>query len=395
MKQAVLNIEELIQELIKSDSKEKFDQLKSQLNEEILKLLLENSEKEDIFSTILIIKIFTPINEQIEYVKNNLPRGRSGWSIRKEKEQKILYLQALTREISELYRKQLIGKLDVEVIKKNLQKTNGILEPLEEMEKIIEEISLDEFKHFLHQMYSQTAEYFNSRQLQTQELEQYKGELLSFIQKLRLKIYSLDSEIFKLNSQLYDFEKKYEHDNQNDYYTDSINEITHEIWAYEFHKEILKDLIDSLYKTHPFLKILETSDIPLTVFGNRNYDFFLDFYTELKAFIDPYIVDFKIFKEAFTYNNVPPVKKINLQNGTLNDFADLLNKLESYFIPELKIGNEYNIWWASRFLFNNVEKTPEQVSKFRSNTRRAINRVPSSPEKIKDILQTFETIPQK
>src|SRR5690606_25420988 len=97
----------------------------------------------------------------------------------------------------------------------------------------------------------------------------------------------------------------------------------------------------------------------------------------------------------FTYNNAPPLKKVNLQNGTLNDFADLLNKLEPYFIPDLRNGNEYNIWWASRFLFNNVEKTPAQVSKFRSNTRRGIDRLPSSPEKIKDILKTFESIPQK
>src|SRR5690606_31245157 len=95
--------------------------------------------------------------------------------------------------------------------KRNLQKTNAIIEPLDEMEKIIEEISLDQFKDFLHQMYSQTIEYFNSRQLQTQEVEQYRGELLSFIQKAKSKIYFLDSETFKLESVLADLEKKHEH----------------------------------------------------------------------------------------------------------------------------------------------------------------------------------------
>jgi hypothetical protein len=269
MKQAVLNIEELIQELIKSDSKVRFDQLKFQLNKEILKLLLENSEKEDIFSIILILKIFTPINEQVEFLKNNLPRGRNGFHQRQKDEEQISLLDDYLKEISELYRSQLIRKLDVEIIKRNLQKTNAIIEPLDEMEKIIEEIPLEHFKKFLLQKYSQTIEYFNFRQSQTQESEQYRGELLFFIQKLRLKIYSLGSETFKLNSQLNGFEKKHEKDNQNDYYADSINEIIHKIWACEFHKEILKDLIDSLYKTHPFLKTIETSNIPLTVFGNR------------------------------------------------------------------------------------------------------------------------------
>ncbi|MET3732925.1 hypothetical protein [Moheibacter stercoris] len=395
MKQAVSNIDLLVQELIQSDNKERFAQLNSELNDNIFDLLIENSQKEDIFSAILVIKIFTPINEQIEFLKNNLPSGRNGFQQKRKMKEKISFFSSLLNNISELYRKQLISKLDIEIIKRNLQKTNGIIEPLDELEKLIEEISLDEFKDFLHQMYSQTVEYFNSRQLQTQEVEQYRGELLSFIEKLRLKIFSLNSEIFILNVQLKDFEKKYENDNRNDYYVDSIYETSHEIWAYEFHKEILKDLINSLYKTHPFLKTFETSDIPLTVFGNRNYDFFSEFYTELKVFIDPYIVDFNIFKEIFTYNNAPPLKKVNLQNGTLNDFADLLNKLEPYFIPDLRNGNEYNIWWASRFLFNNVEKTPAQVSKFRSNTRRGIDRLPSSPEKIKDILKTFESIPQK
>lgn len=245
MKQAVSNIDLLVQELIQSDNKERFAQLNSELNDNIFDLLIENSQKEDIFSAILVIKIFTPINEQIEFLKNNLPSGRNGFQQKRKMKEKISFFSSLLNNISELYRKQLISKLDIEIIKRNLQKTNGIIEPLDELEKLIEEISLDEFKDFLHQMYSQTVEYFNSRQLQTQEVEQYRGELLSFIEKLRLKIFSLNSEIFILNVQLKDFEKKYENDNRNDYYVDSIYETSHEIWAYEFHKEILKDLINS------------------------------------------------------------------------------------------------------------------------------------------------------
>lgn len=392
MKQAVSNIDLLVQELIQSDNKERLDQLKSELNDNILNLLIENSEKEDIFSTILVIKIFTPINEQVEFLKNNLPSGRSRHSIRRDMEQRILFFQILTKEISELYRQQLISKLDVEIIKRNLQKTNAIIEPLDEMEKIIEEISLDEFKDFLHQMYSQTIEYFNSRQLQTQEVEQYRGELLSFIQKAKSKIYFLDSEIIKLYLQVKYFEKKHQQDNQNEYYTDSILGTSYEIQILKFHKENLEQLIIELTNSHLFLRELDKSGIPITVFGEVDSDTFREFYDSFKYFLPPLVSQYDIIN-VFTYQASPQKNKINLQNGTLNDFGELLNQLNPLFLPDIRHKFKYNLWWSERFTFNGEEKDKKAISTFRSNAENDRSRKAGKKNRIKELAEILSEIP--
>ncbi|NQX84841.1 MAG: hypothetical protein HRT67_02870 [Flavobacteriaceae bacterium] len=212
-----------------------------------------------------------------------------------------------------------------------------------------------------------------------------------------MKIAKLNSLIRKQTLIINELQK--EVDKEKDYLLDVLFDRQQEVTNHKIHKETLEKLLEQLYQTFYFLKTYEENRvIPLTVFGHRNYDAMQWFYQELKDFLEN-STSYNHIIEVFSLENRNPISKIELVNGTLNDYAHLINELEPYFTKELRARSQYNQWWSDRFVFTTngnirVEKTKDAISTMRSNTRKDPSRKSSKRSKINQIVQTIANIPQ-
>ncbi|MEC3905534.1 hypothetical protein VOI54_00740 [Tamlana sp. 2201CG12-4] len=129
------------------------------------------------------------------------------------------------------------------------------------------------------------------------------------------------------------------------------------------HEEILKaqkSKVEKYIDEMP-IKIIEIVKSN-SVFG-RNFNYVHELYQELiSEFIEESIVE-EIFIKNFIYPDIN-CEKIDLTNGSLIDFAYLINKLRPFFIEEIRTNpTTYNQWWSNNFLFKGKEKTSRDISK--------------------------------
>jgi hypothetical protein len=225
----------------------------------------------------------------------------------------------------------------------------------------------------------------------------YQEELFHFMSILDRQIDQADKSIYELQEKKTILAQKLKCDETEVNLEDFLateNELKNTI----NHKKGITDLHSTLIDSHLVLSsYAKDESIPINVFGSTNYDIMIKFYQELKFFLPNTVTQAQVF-ETFRVNNIAPNKKIQLINGTLNDYAHLINELEQYFISPINEKSTYNQWWADRFMFNTVRgsksKSADAISTMRSNTRKSVTRKPSKPNQIKDIVSTIASIPQ-
>ena len=162
----------------------------------------------------------------------------------------------------------------------------------------------------------------------------------------------------------------------------------------KYHKEVVKNLSNKLYKNFLFLKDFEpVQQDPKTVFVNVEYGKLDLFCEHFKEFLERDI-KIKDIKKVFTLKYSPASSKINLINGNLNDYGFLLYRMRQYFIDPISNRSKYGLWWSERFTFNNKTKTKKAVSNMVTSAKKDVSRSSSKKETILKIINTLPSIPQ-
>lgn len=131
----------------------------------------------------------------------------------------------------------------------------------------------------------------------------------------------------------------------------------------------------------------------ITVFGDSNFEKVKELANSLITFdfvsmhlsIDDLI-------QVFTLNEDKPTIKINLTNGTLNDFGYLISQMKPFFIDSISNKANYSLWWSERFTFNSEPKNKKSVSNMVTAVKK--DRTSVKKETISKIIESLNPIPQ-
>lgn len=226
----------------------------------------------------------------------------------------------------------------------------------------------------------------------------YQGELFHFMSTLDRHIDYAKINIIELNEKKIKQEQKLKSEETEENFEDFFaaeNELENTI----IHRKGIMCLHSELIESHLVLsRYSKDESIPINVFGSANYDAMKLFYQEFKAFLPNTVTQAQIF-ETFRVNDVAPSNKIELANGSLNDYGHLLNELHALFIQQLKPSHKYNQWWADRFVFSSigtyrVEKDARAINKFRSAARKGRSNCVSKRSIIASIVAELTKNPQ-
>jgi hypothetical protein len=356
MKEQLKILSFLIQKINDIENKDEYDLLMHQIKEELFNFFLDASK--DSFITVVNLKVLKPIQDNTNVASQFIEtkRSRSFRSTRLKMLSKRDFLVNLRNQILIDYKEQL---KETETYKKFLiEKANDrflILNPI--LDYPIEVFPLKSFEEILKKSYNASISYFEKQSLLN---ENYKNELFLFVNKIREELKRLANKLILLGK-----EKKECSNGDSDYFYCLYNEIQ----LLSLQSSYLNRLINKFESSHLFLKIFVTKkEIPLTVFGDRDMTKLEKLFFELEYFLDKSVKSEDILN-VFTLD-FQLIQKIDLKNGTTNDFAYLISEMNTYFIKEISDRKEYNQWWADRFTFNGVEKVKKAISTMRSNTKK-------------------------
>ncbi len=371
------------------------------------------------FSTLLSNKVIKPIAnkiEELEHLKNSLGGSRTNFKLRRSIFTKINYLKDLLKEVFTLYHlylnrdkffqlyekeekekffnyedKIIKGSLDEDILQSAMYPTYFDVEKIQKLTNVIKE-------------------QIKSLNLDKDNYNYAKDRTTSFYNRTKDSITSISIAIDKTNTTLKDAETKLKKVNENEIYEDDENSITYNLYDYYHqnvidlyynldnlikHKTLLIDILKNLNKNYTYLKDSEGfTRAKITVFGDSNFEVVNQLALELKdkGFVSNQTTINDLL-EVFTKSEEEPINKINLTNGTLNDFGYLMSKMRESFVVSIKDKANYSKWWSDRFTFNSKEKTIKDVSNMISAVNKDLSRRPTKIATILKIVESIKTIP--
>jgi hypothetical protein len=250
-------------------------------------------------------------------------------------------------------------------------------------------------------MLNSDKENFEFAKQKTNSLQNSIKDSIEVIQKNKSqidKVYTIIESKLKVVSseKVSEDEKTGAEFNKREYYTEMLIEYTLDKSNQSTHEEILKDLNNKLVKNYSYLNysgLISVSNI--TVFGNSNFEAIKQLINALKihGFISTHL-ETNDFIQVFTLDENNLKSKINLTNGTLNDFGFLLLQMKPYFTDSINTKSNYSLWWSERFTFNTKNKDKKAVSNMISAITREGYRQPQKKNAIKQIVEILRPIPQ-
>lgn len=372
MKENLKRILSLIQEIDKTEKREKFNLLKNRMTNEIFDFYTNASR--DKFITVIKLKVLQPLQNSLTEASNfvETKKSRSFVDSRRKMLIKRDFLIDLRNQILIDYKEELNN---LEHFKQYLiEKARNrflILNPTQGYPII--DFTPRQLKSILKKSFDEVVDFFENKQLTNTN---YKEELYSFVKKAKREINNISKELKLL---------KKKHTITKEEQIDILIDISQEIKLLSLHSDYLLKLTTELEKTHFFLKIYTPKEeTPLTVFGDRNENKLEQLFFKLKVFLEN-TVEREDIVNVFSIN-FEVEHKINLVNGTLNDFAHLINEMMEHFTPEISNKANYNQWWADRFTFNGADKQKKGITTMRSNTKKDVTRKSQQTSKIDEII---------
>lgn len=376
-------IETLLEIILGNNNLEELKKNTSELIFLVDKMFIEFTGN-SFFCTFLISKILNPLTDKILEINPENHNSRSRIKLKNTIAKKKKILTDLRNKIINTYKNHLIDS-DVykDYISEKINKINFIINP----DVTLELLNFELFKSLIDNSYDTVVNHFE-KQYKLERFEIYKQELFDFVRGCELKIKELN------NYQITISQKLIQLDNNSDLDIKYSLTIEKEINAYHINK--LKELVSYLYENHLILRDIKREDeIPLTVFGNRNFDKIENLYNELIELIN-ISPSKKDFTEVFKIDNIIQ-NKINLSKHfnsnkkfTLSDYGYLISTLQEFFIESIKQNNtEYDNWWAERFKFESIDKSFKDIRKMKSNAKKDVNRKPKYKTEIDSLKDIF------
>ena len=417
MKEQLKKVSSLIEQIDDVKNKDDYNLIRNQVIEELLNVFLDASK--GTFITAISLKVLKPIQHKINVAIHFTETKRSG-SFRNDRlkmlsrkdflinlrNQILIDYKEQLKEV-ELYKEFLIGKANDRFL---------ILNPTQDYP--IEIFTSNQFDNILKEATNKVTSYFENQLI---TMPTYKDELFLFDSRVHKCIKEKESEIEKVNQYIIDKEEEqkeniknlsdtekeyfYSHPSEKSNLTSILeinridfidclldNEINFEIYneleMLKKHKTALEKLQSNLHKSYLFLKINKPKkETSLTVFGDRDLNKLERLYFELEDFLEKSI-ELKDITNVFTLN-YEPTKKVNLRNGTLNDFAYLMGEMKSFFINDIAHRNHYNQWWSDRFTFKGEEKSKTDVGRIISNTQKDVTRRQQNTIRLNSIIDVL------
>lgn len=412
-------ISALIDEIDSIENADEYNLLRNQIKDELFNVF--STVSKDVFITTISIKVLKPIQEKLNVAIKFIQTKRSR-SYRSKRPKIVLkrdFLIDLRNQILIDYKEQLKEtELYKDFVINEANSRFLILNPTQDYP--IEIFTTKQLENILNDAKKRVVSYFEKQLITKQPT--YKDELFLFDSQIIKCLKEKEIEIININQRVINKEKEQKRDIENlsddekeyfyshpskrreiasliktdrvgfiDYLLDNETnfDISNELAMIKKHKIVLEELQNNLRKTHLFLKTYTPKkETPLTVFGDRDVNKLEQLYFELEHFLDKSTqVEDIINVFCVDYE---PLQKINLQNGTLNDFAYLMDKMQPYFVVDIADRNYYNQWWADRFTFNGKEKTKNAVSTIISNTKNDASRKPQKTTRINSIVSVLK-----
>ena len=389
MKELVLSLENLILKYHDCN-----DELAAQLIfKEIDKTLFDVFvNANDSFSIVTINKVILPIKGHMEEIKYAMRAPTRSQKIELKKKldvSKIFLRLTLSRYAEKLSSHPYFH----EHLLDSKQEQDTILDPF----RVVSE---DLLEYFPSSSYQKIIDLECARVLDTYKnkmvtnANDYKNETFLFVSELTQSITLHESVVANLRKRLNDLNIESEGSHRILDLIDEISETEQLIKNLEIYNEGASNLFLGFKQLFFFLNDLQIEEIaPLTVFGDRDYDKFLRFYEELKFFLSRLVTISEIHK-VFTLG-IYDHPKIELVNGTLNDYGFLIKELKPFFVDDLQVPSNYNNWWSSNFVFSGsrgarrVEKSPRDISNMISNAVNSGDRRPQYITAINGIVSTL------
>ncbi|PZD79661.1 hypothetical protein [Mesonia sp. K7] len=375
-KENVAKLTGLVDKYIKEKDSETLKVVEKQIESLLCDLIIED---ENLFIPIILEKLLKPLRSHVLEINKKYLSGRSRYKNRVDEKSRIT--NSFMKSVLNVYQRQM-KNYDFCLDSKYVEHKNTIIKPYPENFPI-EFISEDSFKNILNALAKAELKYYKEK-LETLEMDKFNAKIFLSVNDIKDKIQELNNDIFETAPKVNKLEKKA---NQEEDYIDSWFLENQILIHLNTHKNALEELLSQLRASFYVLKSLEESEsIPVNVFGHKDYESFEDFYEEMEFFLGEYVTMDELIN-VFILNNNKPQKRINLVNGTLNDYAYLMRKLKSLFA--IKSG-DYSQWWADRFLFNGVEKNKKAISTMMSNEENDLARKSSKRTKINQIVKTIQ-----
>jgi hypothetical protein len=370
------------------------------------------------FSTLLSNKIIKPIANKIhelEQIKNSLGISRTNY---KQRSTIILFINELNdllKEIFNVYHIYLKGDKCFQLYEKEENEKHSkhedkiIKGSLDEntLESVMYPTYFDVEK--IQELSTVIKEHLMSLNLDKDNYEFAKDRTKLFYKKTKDSIYIISKVIDKSNTTLKHAEIKLKTVDENEVYEDVENSIIYNIKEYYHknvidlysnldnlnrHKSMLADTFENLTKSYSYLSDLGSiTPSNTTVFGDSNFEVVKQLAIELKGFVSN-LTTIDDLIAVFSFNEENPKNKINLLNGTLNDFGYMMSKMREYFIDSISNKADYCLWWSERFTFNSKEKTIKSVSNMISAVNKDLSRRPTKMATISNIIDSLNPIPQ-
>lgn len=406
-------VKNVLQQVLNSIDDEGLENKISLLEDGVAELFVANKEDVNFFATFLNNFILKPITKHIDNLEaQHLSASRSNISRRKIqlkiidrlKNQRIIFLRD--------YHRYLKGFSEYEDFIEHQSKLKSKERDYLLSTKIIDSLefnSLDYFKKLVDESYNNTFSYFKNNSEKTKDSEISKQELLIYVRELEDTKSKLNVIITSKEAELKNLEKTETPSGFEDYelengdivtvdlqyeYGYQIVEKADVVTNYKYQQTITEKLSEKLYASFLFLQEFKPSkESPTTVFHSLKFEELNSFCEELREFIGMQ-VKLEAIKDVFTVGHSMDNPKINLTNGTLNDFGYLILKMKSFFIDAINNNAKYNLWWSERFTFNSKNKTIKDVSNMISAVNKDISRRPAKMKTISQIIESLKPIPQ-
>jgi hypothetical protein len=404
-------VNQVLEECFNSYEIEELDKKMNLLEKSVSELFVICKNDEDFFATFLNSSILKPIANKVILLKKELvSASRSNISKRtfqlkiidRFKSQRIIFFKDYHRYLEGFSE---YDKFIKDCVKKKTYKRDSLLSS--SFGELLEFESVLYFKKVVDKVFDNTFIYFKEIFEDSTNIEYSKHEILLFVKQLEETIDSLTVIITNKECKLNEVLKEetpygtedYELENGDvitvelfDGYLSDIIETGDLITKHKYHQTILNKLTDKLYASFLFLQEFKPSkESPTTVFHSLKFEKLDSFCEELREFIGIQI-KLETIKLIFTVRYSVDNPKVNLANGTLNDFGCLILKMRPYFIDSIK-GRVYAEWWSERFTFNSKPKGKKSISDMISNIEKGV-RFPSKKQAISNIIDSLNPIPQ-
>ena len=389
---------------------------------EILQLIEDCFLETDItkFSIILTNKVVEPLSsrlKELELKSETLGTSRSYVKERKKIDLSLQRLQNLLITIfkkysailkdDEYYKDYFQNKLqEITVLEKGLLEGNigdssltSILYPIYFDADKIESLRRGVISYFaILYLEPKNYEYVKSRiKVFHKKLQDSIGLINISIDLNRKQLNNLDSNIKSINNEgVITINEGNETLDIKDYYIDSLSSLSIELENLNIHKSILQEMFEELKESYPFINQLSVNfSESINVFGDSNFEKVKELANDFKLYeFVTFETEIEDLVDVFTLNDSMPKRKINLTNGSLNDFGYLILKMRPYFLDSISTKSNYAQWWSERFTFNLKVKNKKEVSNMMSAVNKIAERRPSKSQAILKIVKNLEPIPQ-